>query len=64
MGMARSVPGVVPAIAIYIRLQVQKTPIFEDIKAKGQKRRLRADLPDRGSCGMLPARPIPDAGDP
>ena len=25
------------AIAIYIRLQLQETPIFEEIKAKGQK---------------------------
>jgi len=25
---------------------------------------LRADLPDRGSCGVFRARPLPDAGDP
>ena len=28
-----------------------------------RQRRLRADLPDRSSCGLLRARPVPDAGD-
>ena len=29
-----------------------------------RQHRLRADLPDRGSCGVLRARPLPDAGNP
>src|SRR5438477_7371707 len=32
-------PFVILAIAIYIRLQLQETPIFEEIKAKGQMTR-------------------------
>jgi MFS family permease len=28
-----------------------------------RQHRLRADLPDRGSRGVLPARPLPNAGD-
>ena len=34
-----SVPFLLVAIAIYIRLQLQETPIFQEIRAKGQMTR-------------------------